>query len=79
VPRGAHPVKRTYDSSAVLNLNGQPVALLRSVSAMVGASAAPPVTFVVGGLETVGLMLRDALTGARLWFGSDGQIWSTDS
>ncbi len=78
-PRALHWVQRVFDPPATLMLNHKPVATLHAVTATVGSSAAPSVTVTVGGLETVAWMLRDALTGARLWFGEAGEIWSTDT
>jgi hypothetical protein len=78
-PRALHKVQRVFDAAATLMLNHKPVATLHAASAMVGSSAAPPVTVTVGGLKTVAWMLRDALTEARLWFGEAGEIWSTDA
>jgi hypothetical protein len=78
-PRALHRVQRVFEPPATLILNHQPVATLHSASASVGSSAAPAVTVTVGGLKSVAWMLRDALTGARLWFGEHGEVWSTDS
>lgn len=78
-PRALHRVQRLFEPAATLLLNHKPVATLHAVSATVGSSAAPPVTVTVGGLKTVAWMLRDALSGSRLWFGEHGAVWSTDS
>jgi hypothetical protein len=78
-PRALHRVQRAFDPPATLMLDHQPVAALHAVAATVGSSAAPPVTVTVGGPKSVAWMLRDALTGARLWLGENGEIWSTDS
>jgi len=79
VPRAPHAIQRVFDPPALLLLNHQPAARLHAIKATVGSSAAPPVTVTVGGLKSVAWMLRDAISGARLWFGERGQIWSTDS
>jgi hypothetical protein len=78
-PRALHRVERVFESPATLALNHQPVATLHAVAAKVGSSAAPPVTVTVGGLKSVAWMLRDALSGSRLWFGEHGAIWNTNS
>jgi len=78
-PRALHRVERVFESPATLALNHQPVATLHAVAATVGSGAAPPVTVTVGGLKRVAWMLRDALSGSRLWFGEHGAVWSTDS
>jgi hypothetical protein len=79
IPSSLHLVRRVFDPPATLFLDRKRVATVGAVSATVGSSAAPPVTFTVGGIEGLALMLRDALSGARLWFAQDGHIWSTDS
>ncbi len=78
-PRALHRVQRVFEPPAILILDHQPVATLHSASATVGSSAAPSVTVTVGGLKSVAWMLRDALSGARIWFGERGEVWSTDS
>jgi hypothetical protein len=78
-PRALHQVQLVFDPPATLMLSQTPVATINAVGATVGCAAAPPVTVTIGGLDSVALMLRNALTGARLWFGAKGQIWSTDS
>ncbi len=76
---GPHPVRRVFDPPLELCVNGRSVGRLRAASATVGVGSAPPVTIKVGGLETVAWMVRDAISGARLWLGAGGRVWSTDS
>jgi hypothetical protein len=78
-PRALHRVERVYEPPATVALNQQPVPTLHCVAATVGSSAAPPMTLTVGGLKSVAWMLRDALSGSRLWFGEDSGVCSTDS
>lgn len=77
-PRVVHPVRRAFDPPQVLRVDGQPVASIQAVTAQVGEIAAPPVTVVITGPRSVALLLRDALTGARVWLGHDGEVWTVD-
>ena len=78
-PMGPHPVRRVFDPPLELCVNGESLGRLRAASATVGVGSVPPVTITVGGLETVAWMVRDAISGARLWLGTGGRVWSTDS
>jgi hypothetical protein len=76
-PRPPHPVRRTFSPPAALHHEGQWVADVAVVDAIVGDASAPPLTVVVGGTEDVAYVIRDALSGARLWLTEDGRVWTT--
>ncbi len=73
-----HPVKRSFTGVERLLRDGEAVGSLRLVTAEVGDSDAP-FDFSVGGLDRIAWMLRNAVTGARVWFAHDGRHWSTDT
>lgn len=75
--RPPHPVRRDFDPPVDLWIGGVRAATVRAVDAVAGDLAAPPATFVVGGLRDVAWMVRDALTGARAWIAEDGRVWRT--
>lgn len=77
--RPVHQVRREFDPPQVLRIRGKQATLLGAVTADVGDFQGPPTRVTVGGLENVAWMLRNALTGARVWFAQDGQVWTTDS
>lgn len=68
-----------FDPPQVLRIRCKQVALLGAVTADVGNSQGPSTRVTVGGLENVVWMLRNALTGARVWFAQDGRVWTTES
>ncbi len=76
-PRPPHAVRRVFDPPVGLWVEGVKVATARAVDAVAGDAAAPPATFVVGGLHDVAWMIRDALSGARTWIAEDGRVWRT--
>lgn len=78
-PRTVHKVRREFDPPAVLLVYGARTALVQAVTARVGEVAAPPVTFSVGGAETIAWLLRDSLAGSRAWIAENGLVWTTDS
>lgn len=73
-----HPVKRSFTGVERLLRDGEAVGSLWLVTAEVGDSDAP-FDFSVGGLDRIAWMLRNAVTGARVWFAHDGRHWSTDT
>lgn len=77
-PRPPHPVRRAFSPPAALHHDAQWVADVAVVEAIVGDAMAPPVTVVIGGLTDVAYMVRDAVSGARLWLADDGRIWATN-
>lgn len=77
-PALLHPVKRSFTGAERLLRDGEAVGFLRLVTADVGDSDAP-FEFSVGGLDRIAWMLRNAVTGARVWFAHDGRHWSTDT
>jgi hypothetical protein len=78
-PTDMHFVRRTFDPPWVLRVNDRPVFLLGGVTARVGEIEKPPVDVTIGGMETVAWMIRDALSGVRLWLAHDGRVWTTAS
>ncbi len=77
-PAAFHPVQRIFDGAELLLRDGERVGNLRKVTAEVGDSDAP-FDFSVGGLDTIAWVLKNAVTGARVWFAHDGRHWSTDT
>jgi len=77
-PRAPHLVVRTFDPPVELWIDGQRVALLEGLEAMVGELLERPATTTIGGVESLAYVLRDALTDARVWFAKDGHVWATD-
>lgn len=75
--RPPHPVRRKFDPPVDLWIGGVRTATVRAVDAVAGDLAAPPATFVIGGLRDVAWMVRHALTGARAWIAEDGRVWRT--
>ena len=74
-----HQVRREFDPPQVLRIRDKQAALLAAVTADVADFQGPPTRVTVGGLENVAWMLRNAITGARVWFAQDGRVWTTDS
>lgn len=62
-PRVPHPVRRAFDPPASLWVEGERVATVRAVEAVVGEVVGPPATVVVDGARDVAWMVRNALTG----------------
>jgi hypothetical protein len=78
-PTPFHEVVRQFEPPRVVFVEGTPVARVGAIAATVGEVEGDPFEFRVGGLENVAWMLKDTLTGARVWFADDGRVWSTDA
>lgn len=78
-PTPFHEVVRQFEPARVLFIDGAPLARVRAIAATVGEVDGDPFEFRVGGLEHIAWMLKDTLTGARVWFANDGRVWSTDA
>jgi hypothetical protein len=76
-PTPFHRVVRAFDPPRVMFIEGEPLARVRAIAATVGEIDGDPFEFRVGGLENVAWMLKNTLSGARVWFALDGRIWST--
>ncbi len=76
-PTPFHRVVRSFDPPRTLFVEGEPLARVRTVAATIGEVEGDPFEFRVGGLETVAWMLKNTLSGHRVWFAEDGHIWST--
>lgn len=77
-PRQPHPVRREFSPPAPLHYEGHWVADVVIVEATVGDESAPPVTITIDGVKDVAYMIRNALSGARVWLAHDGRVWTTD-
>ncbi len=69
-------MRRTFDPPAKLLVGGEAVALINAPRFEVGEVAADPI--LIRSARDVAWLIRDALTGARVWVVEDGQVWSTD-
>jgi hypothetical protein len=78
-PTPFHRVVRPFDPPRTLFVEGQPLARVRSVAAVIGEIDGEPFEFRVGGLQSVAWMLKNTLSGQRVWFAEDGRIWSTQN
>lgn len=78
-PRPPHPVRRQLSPPTALHYEGRWVANVVAVEATVGDASAPPVTITIDGAKDVAYVIRDALSGARVWLAHDGRIWTTDN
>jgi hypothetical protein len=76
-PAAFHPVRRDFVGVEELLCDGEPVGYLRVVTAEVGDIDAP-FDFTIGGMDEVAWMLKNTLTGARVWFAHNGRYWSTE-
>lgn len=74
-----HGVVRKFEPPVTVRNGEAPVCRAVAVGATVGEHATPPVEVTVGGLDGVAWMMRDALSGDRLWFSDDGPVWKTDN
>jgi hypothetical protein len=76
-PRPLHEVRRTFDPPAQMLVGGRLVALITALVCEVGEEAAEPI--VVTSTRDIAWLIRDAITGARVWVSDDGGYWSTDN
>jgi len=74
-----HPVIRSFDPPAILLVDGQPAARIRSISATVGEEQGDPFDFTIDGRKRLAWMVKDTLGGARAWFTRDGNIFFSES
>lgn len=77
-PRPPHPVRRQFSPPAPLHYEGRWVANVVMVEATVGDASAKPLTITIDGAKDVAYVIRDALSGARVWLAHDGRTWTTD-
>lgn len=75
----AHQVTREFSQPVVLLAEGEPVAKVQSVSAIVQEVPIDPFDLTVGGRERLSWMVKDTLSGQRIWFAVDGKIHVTES
>jgi len=78
-PRPPHPVRREFSPPAPLHDAGRWVADVVIVEATVGDESAPPLTITIDGVKDVAYVIRNALSGARVWLAHDGRAWTTDT
>ncbi|MFE4977744.1 hypothetical protein ACFRAR_37280 [Kitasatospora sp. NPDC056651] len=69
-----HRVTRSFDPPAVLALDGQPAAKVRSISATVGEELSDPFDVSIGGRENLAWTVKDVLGGESAWFTHDGKV-----
>ena len=74
-PRPARQVSKLFDPPVILRFESSDLATISAVSATVGESDLDPVIATVD--PGVLSMLKNALTGGRLWFGEDGRVVET--
>ncbi len=74
-PTPLHPVTRPFDPPATLSIEGQSVARISAMHAVVGDSDASFEINVGPGLDGLAWMAKDALGGSRAWFAADGKIY----
>lgn len=78
-PRPPHQVRRAFSPPAPLHYEGRWLADVAVVEATVGDESAPPLTITIDGVKDVAYVIRNALSGARVWLAHDGRVWTTNS
>ena len=76
-PRVARRVRKAVSQSAVVHFEGTPLMTVNAVEATVGEDDLEPMVVAVD--AAVSWMLRNALTGGRLWFSAGGEIHETET
>ena len=66
-----------FSQSAVVHFEGTPLMTVNAVEATVGEDDLEPMVVAVD--AAVSWMLRNALTGGRLWFSAGGEIHETET
>lgn len=69
-----HKVIRDYPEGTVLRVGADPVLHVRRVTAVVGDSDSQATHTIGPGSDGIAHILRDAVTGATVWFEKDGRI-----
>lgn len=73
-PTPPHRVVRDYPRGSVLKVGGEPVLGPLRISAVVGDSDSKATHTIGPGTEGIAHILKDAMTGATVWFQKDGRI-----
>jgi hypothetical protein len=75
-PTVQHRATRSFDPPAVLSRIGEPIARVWQISATVWEAESEPTTFSTE-MERAAWMIANTLTGSRVWFAENGNIWQT--
>lgn len=73
-PTPPHRVRRDFPIGTTLRIGDQSIQRLRSIAAVVGDSDTKATHTIGPGADGIAHILKDAITGATVWFEKDGRI-----